>query len=486
MKKNILTGFTLAVFTMAGCSSDFLEITPTSSLTEDSFFKTLTDAEAIVTAAYNPLRHAGLYNNDYPKVTDAPTDDAIIYNTQGLSLDSWSFATNDNIIDNVWQTCYEGIFRANIALQKLPAMEIDEADKTRMLGEAYFLRALYYWHLTALFGEVPMITEADPTDASKSVVPKSTVDELYALMVSDLEQAYNRLPTQSEYSAANIGRASKGASEALLGKVYLYAKNYPMAEKHLENVILSGEYQLVSDFADLLVEDNNSESIFEVQFADLANQGSTRMTNNYPQGQGGYANLLPTQDLVDEYERYDGPTAINGADPRLYYTIFREGDPYDAVAPTYQSAWTPTGFTIKKGLYPVVRANNTNGWRNVPILRLADVMLMYAEAANENNKPDKAIEAINWVRSRESVQMPLLPTDRFPARNKQEIFDAIVHERRVELAFEYHRLHDIRRWGLGEDVFGPLGFEAKHRYYPIPESEIDNNNELKQNPDYSK
>src|SRR5690606_35776042 len=186
MKKNILTGFTLAVFTMAGCSSDFLEITPTSSLTEDSFFKTLTDAEAIVTAAYNPLRHAGLYNNDYPKVTDAPTDDAIIYNTQGLSLDSWSFATNDNIIDNVWQTCYEGIFRANIALQKLPAMEIDEADKTRMLGEAYFLRALYYWHLTALFGEVPMITEADPTDASKSVVPKSTVDELYALMVSDL------------------------------------------------------------------------------------------------------------------------------------------------------------------------------------------------------------------------------------------------------------------------------------------------------------
>src|SRR5690606_30053871 len=184
------------------------------------------------------------------------------------------------IIDNVWQTCYGGIFRANIALQKLPAMEIDEADKTRMLGEAYFLRALYYWHLTALFGEVPMSTEADPTDAYKSVVPKSTVDELYALMVSDLEQAYNRLPTQSEYSAANIGRASKGASEALLGKVYLYAKNYPMAEKHLENVILSGEYQLVSDFADLLVEDNNSESIFEVQFADLANQGSTRMTNN--------------------------------------------------------------------------------------------------------------------------------------------------------------------------------------------------------------
>lgn len=485
MKKRIVAGFALAGLIMAGCSSDFLEITPTSSLTEDSFFKTLTDAEATVTAAYNPLRNAGLYNNDYPKVTEAPTDDAIIYNTQGLSLDSWSFATNDNIIDNVWQTCYEGIFRANMALQKLPEMEINEGAKARMLGEAYFLRALYYWHLTALFGEVPMITEADPTDAGKAVVPKSSVDELYAFMIADLGQAYELLPPQSEYSTANIGRASKGAAEALLGKVYLYAENYPLAEKHLENVISSGEYQLVSDFADLLVVDNNPESIFEVQFADLTNQGSTRMVNNYPQGQGGYANLLPTQDLVDEYEAYDGPTAINGTDPRLHYTIFRQGDPYDDVSPVYQASWTPTGFTMKKGLYPVVRANNANGWRNVPIIRLADVILMYAEAANANGKPDAAIAAINRVRGRPGVEMPALPTAEFPVRNEEEIFAAIVHERRVELAFEYHRLHDIRRWGLGEDVFGSLGFQPKHRYYPLPESEIDNNSELKQNPDYN-
>src|SRR5690606_11725738 len=144
-------------------------------------------------------------------------------------------------------------------------MEIDEADKSRMLGEAYFLRALYYWHLTALFGEVPMVTEADPTDASKAVVPKSPVSELYDFMAADLKQAYELLPRQSEYSAADIGRASKGAAEALLGKVYLYARNYPLAEQHLGNVINSQEYQLVPDFADLLVVDNNPESIFEVQ-----------------------------------------------------------------------------------------------------------------------------------------------------------------------------------------------------------------------------
>src|SRR5690606_31902125 len=135
--------------------------------------------------------------------------------------------------------------------------------------------------------------------------------------------------------------------------------------------------------------------------------------------------LLPTQDLVDEYEVYDGSSAINDADPRLYYTIFRQGDPYDDVSQVYQSSWIPTGFTIKKGLYPVVRVNNTHGWRNVPIIRLADVILMYAEAANENGKPNEAIAAINRVRSRPSVEMPELPTATFPVRNKEEIFDAI-------------------------------------------------------------
>src|SRR5690606_12401143 len=227
---------------------------------------------------------------------------------------------------------------------------------------------------------------------------KSPVSELYDFMAADLKQAYELLPSQSEYSAADIGRASKGAAEALLGKVYLYARNYPLAEQYLGNVINSKEYQMVPGFADLLVVDNNPESIFEVQFADLNDQGSVRMVNNYPQGQGGYANLLPTQDLVDEYEAYNGPTAINGADPRLYYSIFRQGDPYDEVSPVYLSTWTPTGFTIKKGLYPVVRTNNAEGWRNVPIIRLADVILMYAEAANENNKPAEAIAAINHVR----------------------------------------------------------------------------------------
>lgn len=475
----------LTLLMLVSCKDDFLDIKPPSSLTEDTFFKNLADVEAAITAAYNPLRNSGLYGNDYAKVTEAPSDDIVINNTQGLSLDSWTFATNDAIIDAVWQTCYEGIFRANIVLQVLPDMEIDQSKKNRILGEAHFLRALYYWHLSALFGEVPLIKQADPSDVSKALLAKSPIVEIEEFMIADLKAAFDLLPLQSIYSSADVGRASKGAAEALLGKVYLYAKNYPLAEVHLENVMKSGEYQLLPKFADLLVVDNNTESIFEVQYADFINQGTSRIANDYPQGQGGYANLLPTGDLVNAYEAYSGSTAVNNKDPRLFYSIFQEGDPYDDVSPVYKKAWTPTGYAKKKGSFPIIRNNNYNLGRNFPIIRLADVILMYAEAANENGKSSEAIQAINKVRSRPGVAMSVLPTNTLPVSNKDEIFKAIVQERRVELAFEHHRLNDIRRWGLGEQTFGSLGYQGpKHRYFPIPQSEIDNNSKLIQNPNY--
>lgn len=472
----------LSVLLIIGCDDDFLNVEPAASQTEESFFKTQADAEATMTAAYNSLLSIG-HNNDYAKVTEAPTDDVIIFNTQGLSLDSWSFGTDNAIIDAVWQSHYEGIFRTNIALLKIPDIDMDESTKNRLLGEARFLRALFYWHLSTLFGEVPLITEADPSDASKSAIAKSPLTDIYSLMIDDLEQAIDLLLLQSEYSNDDAGRATKGAAQAMLGKVHLYAGNYSEAEIYFNSVINSEEYELLPDFSDLLIVDNNIESIFEVQLADIPGQGSSRIRNDYPQGQGGYANLLPTQDLVDEFEDHSGPTAIDGRDPRLFYSIFRDGDPYDEVEPVYNQSWTSTGYAKKKAQFPVVRFDNANLGRNFPLIRLADVLLMYAEAANENGRSAEAIAAINRVRDR--VGMPNLPTAEYPVSNKEEIFKAIVHERRVELTFEYHRLNDLRRWGLAAEQLGPLGYESpKNQYFPIPQSEIDNNPELVQNPDY--
>src|SRR5699024_9847973 len=147
------------------------------------------------------------------------------------------------IVDGVWQVLYEGIFRSNLVLQKVPNIDMDESQKSRILGEARFLRALYYWHLSTVFGKVPIIKEASTTDISKSMLPKSSVDEIYDFIINDLSLAMEGLPLK--YSAEYVGRATHGAAEALLGKVYLYDKNYELAETHLGNVITSGEYELL-------------------------------------------------------------------------------------------------------------------------------------------------------------------------------------------------------------------------------------------------
>src|SRR5699024_4356866 len=207
----------LTVIVYAVCSSDFLNIEPKSSLTANSFYETAEDAQSAINSAYASLQTSSMYSENYPKLIQSGTNDVILNNTTGLSLDSWSFAADIGPIDPVWQACYEGIFRSNLVMQEIPDIEMDEAVKTRILGEARFLRALYYWHLSTVFGEVPIITEADPQNIAKAVAPKSPVDEIYNVMIDDLEQAVERLPRRSEYGDMNIGRATRGAAQALLG-----------------------------------------------------------------------------------------------------------------------------------------------------------------------------------------------------------------------------------------------------------------------------
>lgn len=467
-----------------GCDKDYLDIKPPSGITPDSYFLNADHAIAAINAAYATLQSSNLYNEDYPAVIQAPTDDANLYNTWGTSLNNWSITAAEAAggrLDDVWQGLYEGVFRSNMVIQEVPDIEMDESLKTRILGEARFLRALYYWHLTSLFGEVPLITEADPNNSSKAAVAKSPVSEIYDLMIGDLQIASATLPLRSEYDLTQEGRATKGAAQALLGKVYLYDENFPLAEAYLDSVISSGEYQLIEDFSALWVVDNTAESIFEIQYdpGTRTGEGPNRPGFNLPNGHGGNSgNIMPIQDAVDAFEEYTGPSAINGRDPRLFYTIWRDGEYYDEIDPVYDANWTPTGYLMKKGLSPVQRIAADRA-SNIVLIRLADVLLMYAEAANENGKQDDAINAINKVRNR--VGMPELPL----SLNQQEVFEAIVHERRVELMFEYHRLNDLRRWGLAEEQLSKFGYVApKNRYFPIPQEELYTNPQLEQNPHY--
>jgi len=481
--KILLTAFLMLGLTIQ-CSEDFLERIPPSSLTEDIFFQTEEDALATVHASYAAIQLSPMYSDSYPKIAEVPADDVTLDNTSGLGFDNFTFNGSESQLDGVYQSCYEGIFRANLAIQRIPDIEIDENLKSRLVGEAKFLRALYYWHLSTHFGQVPLVLEADASDLDKAALPKSSVDEIYGQMISDLTDAESSLP--EEYGDADIGRATKGAAQALLGKVYLYDQDYANAEEYFLKVINSDNYSLVEDFSQIINmgNENNEESIFEIQYSNVGgnawagadgagnNETNLRWRLNLPQGKGGFGNLLPTQEIVDAFEE---------GDPRLDASIFIDGDEYDDIDPVYSSDWTITGYTIKKGMVPIVRNEAASG-TNWPIIRYADVLLMYAEAANENGNMLDAIDAINEVRDR--VDMPMLPTADMPVSTQEEVFDAIVHERRVELAFEYHRYNDLRRWGLALEELGDLGYEPKNRYFPLPQAEIDVNPQLEQNQDY--
>lgn len=468
----ILILFTITFF-VASCKKDFLNLRPLSALVGESFYRNSADAEAAITTAYNSVRN---FNTDnYAKITEATLKGIMIFNAQGLNFDSWSFDANDAIIDDVWQGAYEGVFRTNLVLQNVPKISMDDLEKQRIIGEAYFLRALFYFQLTTVFGDVPLVLEADPTDASKSALPKTTKEKIYGQMIDDLKIASSLLPLKSKYNSGDIGRATKGSAQALLGKVYLYEKDYTLSALYLDSVIMSSEYSLLSDFSELLVKDNNDESIFEIQYADQPGQGSARVENDYPQGQGGFSNLLPTQDLVNAFELYNGPGSINGRDSRLFFSIFQDGDPYDNISPVFKKEWTPTGFARKKGSFPVVRTNNANLGRNFPIIRLSDVLLMFAEASNENEDFPSAIWAINKVRER--AKLPLYDLS---IGSKEQIFLYIKQERRVELCFEHHYLNDLRRWGLAAQELASEGYKSpENDHFPIPQQEIENNDNLR-------
>lgn len=503
--------FSAMILVYTGCEENFLDISPKESTSVDSFFSSQSDAQAAINATYASLQSRSLYSELYPKTVEGASDDMGMDNTDNLSLSSYTWTVTLRTTDSNWQSCYEGIFRANLVIKNVPNIDMDEDLKSRIIGEAHFLRALYYWHLMTLFGEVPLVTEeqADPADPSKAELPKSSPSKIIDFMVADLKKAESALP--ASYDDNNVGRATKGAAQALLGKVYLYstsplfggnADGYGLAADELKKVIDAGNYSLI-DYKNLWVQDNNAESIFEVQYADVggsiwyssdnagANEVNLRAALDLPNTRGGNGNLLPTQSLVDEFEDYSGPDpegVFNGRDPRLYYTVWRDGDYFDDVEPTYKSSWTPTGYALKKGLFPVPDRNEDGTVRNIPVIRFGDVLLMYAEAVNAKSprEPQEAIDALNRVRER--VNMPDYPTTDYPitaASNEQAIFDVIVHERRVELAGEYQRFNDLRRWGLAKQVLGPLGYEApRDNFFPIPPDEVDNNDQLEQNPNY--
>lgn len=456
---------------LVACDKDFLEKSPPDRLPEDGFFNSADRARAAVNAVYEPLISTNLYGHFLPKLYDVPSGEILLSNTEGLDFNNFAFSAADALLFDVYSGLYRGVKRANTVIAEVPIIDMDENLKSRYIAEAKFLRAFYYWHLTTLWGDVPIFTAplASPDDA---LIAKSPQVEVNQVIIQDLQDAIADLPVVTEYGASDMGRATKGAAQALLGKTYLYMKDYANALAMFDEVIKSGDYDLMDEFDRIWNPnfENNRESIFEVQFADIGGPGTGARNNAYlPAVNGGTGSSLATQRIVD---------AFTADDPRLGYSIFREGDvfaPHLTTASlnldTYKSIWSSTGYNIRKGLVPITYING--GGTNYPVIRFADVLLMYAEAANELDMLDEARNAVNRVRQRPSVNIPPLTAEN--TGDGPSMFKAIVHERQVELAFENHRFNDLRRWGLAAQELTSIGYLPTHRFYPLPQLEVDIN-----------
>jgi hypothetical protein len=461
----------LILILSSGCEKEFLEKSPPDSLTEDGFYNSAERAEMGVNAIYVSLQQA--WSENVSRIHEVPTGEVVLSNTTPLAYNDFTYHPALTQIHSTWTGIYEGIVRANAVIKNVPSIEMADALKNQYLGEAKFLRALNYFTLTNLFGEVPLITEPLAT-TDDALVAKSSVADINNVIIADLESAIAGLPVS--YSGNNLGRATKGAAQALLGKVYLYNKDYVKAEQLFSTVIGSNTYALMDNFQEAWHRsfENNRESLFEIQFADIGGGGTNNRNGSHlPAVNGATGSTLATQRAVDAFEP---------GDPRLGYSIFQSGDEFapniSAALAVFDPVWSATGYAVKKGMWPIMYVNGSG--INYPLITYADVLLMYAEAANELGMLDEARDAVNQVRQRPSVNMPVLTTAN--TGNKEDMFDAIVHERQVELMFMFQRFMDLKRWGLAQQVLGPLGYTTKHNLFPIPQLELDINPKLTQNP----
>ncbi len=488
----ILAALSLSSF---GCQKEFLETKPIVGITEENFYRTEEDALAGVNAAYASLQFqispAGHFRWFWG---DIMSDDAIKGGSGDndandlLQLETFKGLTNTDLLESEWGADFEGIYRANVVLEKVPAIVMDEALKARILGEAKFIRAWNFYNLVTMFGGVPL---ADHVLApSEYNMPRASAEEIWNLIEKDLTEAVPVLWKRSEYEAADLGRITKGAAQALLVKTYLWREKWADAQTTADAIIASNEYQLVPNYADIFTLDgeNNVESVFEIQYMNAsggnwgrnnANEGSFTNVFTRARGQfGGFGFNIPTQDFVDEFfsEGFE--------DPRLKSTVFRIGDAMgdrgvftiEATGGLPHLYYAKKYFNNKSEDAPFGDPN-PNGGSNDRVIRFSDVLLMHAEAAYHNGNEAAAKTSLNKVRQR--VNIPLV-TETGPA-----LLDAIFHERRVELGLEAHRFFDLVRSGRAAAELGAQGFTATHNLFPIPESQIQaTNGALDQNPGY--
>ncbi len=477
----ILLVFSISIF--SACTK-FLTEDLKGDFSSTSFYKNDKQALQAVNGAYNALAFSN-FNNAIWVFGDIASDDAVKGGNPGdqaeiTYIDEFNADANNGIISNYWTFAYEAIARANNVITNVPEVTMDADLKARIIGEAKFIRAYTYFNLVNVFGKVPLKLLPQLTQETIHV-PLSEVTTIYAQIEKDLTDASSSLPVS--YTSTDVGRATRGAALAMLGKVSLYQQKWSAASGYFQQVEALGIYSLLPDYADnfKLAHENSNESIFEIQHLTGQNPFTGNALNQWlaPATEGGYYFNAPTQELVDAYEK----SSTGDVDPRLDATIGRDGQPW-LNGDVFNASWSSTGFLTKKHQQPLSEVSSSlkgDGDLNYTYMRYADLLLMKAEAFNESGKADSARANLNKVRQRARASFNGTPPADLLADittlDKTQLATAIQRERRTELAQEFHRYFDLMRWGktVAEAALGSdFNFEAK-RYFFIPQAEIDAN-----------
>jgi hypothetical protein len=514
---------------------------PGTTLIKDAF-NTPTDAVASVTAAYVPLAWEFGYTY-FPEwwIGDVCSDDALkgggSLSDMDLVYDMENFKTrSDNeILLRFYRAQYIGAFRCNLVLENVPFMvpvvfKGEEAGlQNRIAGEALFLRACYHFRLVRIFGGVPL-ADRIIENQNEWKQPRASAGEVYEMIYRDLKTAIQYLPERSKYQTTDLGRATKGAARALLMKAYMNNRQYEEAKLQGDSIISSNEYALLSDYNDnfTIEGENGRESLFEIQYivegssdwGDAGNMGFTRGTltvvmtrPRWANGTEGWGFNRPSQELYDEFETDDPRREAAIYSPTLDQIEASDDNTMNI------SVYLGNRYTARK--YSMMRADTT--WiplehaTRAPLnrkeIRYSDVLLLYAEACCLQNTPDlaRAKWALEEVRKRARQGsgkniLPVFPNysiaiagvKRQLQDNANDLYKAIQHERRVELAMEGHRWFDLKRWGILAEVMNNYRattkpqiaehiaefVKGKHELFPIPLQERDLNSPMPQNPGY--
>lgn len=465
INKMLITGGLFCLFVLASCTKE-LDQQPITSKSLANFLTTETEVEEYVNAVYGTLQLNGLYGLYLPAIGEIPSDntfDEVPANDGGMygQLDQFTTVASNGMLSDLWKNSYQGIQRANTVLNRIDAISYTASTvKQARKGEMHFIRALLYFNMVRVFGDVPLVIKETTNPNEFFGQGRNNKDAVYTQIVSDLNSAIQELPV----TTATPGKVVKTAAQSLLGKVYLTLGKFAESKAVLADVVASGRHQLLSEPADIfaLSNKNNNEIIFAVQFASGINGNS--------EGSSAYQQFSPSG-TISGAKGHNLPT-------KSFYQLYSSTDKRKTAYVGITAAGTPFSTKLKASTTTPV-----DGGSNFVVLRYADVLLMLAEDENELGNPEPAKIYLNMVRKRAGL------TDA-GQQSQVDVRAAISFERRLELIGEGHRWFDLLRTGTAVSVMNAW-FSAQNittritdrdLLQPIPQDQIDTDPAIKQNP----